>query len=815
MKRCCRVSIQAVILALVVNAAVAQEIAGPVERYPDGPWMVRVYFPDPDVVQMIAQWHQPRMVDFETGTLLLDVDREGAERLIALGCYLELDEARTESLWRGHRGWEKVAGGGIPGFPCYLTVDETFALGASWAADFPDLADWVDIGDSWEKTQSAAEGDDLWVAVLTNKNTSGPKPKLFIMSSVHAREYTPAALSTEFGQYLLGNYGQDADATWLLDENEVHLLLQANPDGRRMAETGLSWRKNTDNDFCGGTNARGIDLNRNFPFQWGCCGGSSGNPCDPTFRGPSAASEPEVQAIRDYVTSIFPDQRGPGINDPAPDDATGIFMDIHSFSELVIWPYGFNSTQAPNGAGLRTLGRKFAFFNGYSPEKASVSFTTDGTTDDFAYGELGIAAFTFELGTTFFQPCQDYTGTILPDNLKALIYAAKAARAPYLSPSGPEVTEMGLSSAGILAGDPLTVTATLDDTRYNQSNGIEASQPIAGAEVYVDVPPWDGGIPVAMSPADGQYDAAMEMADAGIDTSGLAPGRHIVYVRGQDSSGSFGVFTARFLEVLDPKTVVLIDGVIRNRPTLLPLGGEATAGSFKAVSNGEDGGYDLLVAPGTYDLVGMAPDHLTQIIPAVPLMASEMLTVNFNLDAYCSPFADDAESGTNGWVAEGDWAISDESSNSGDFAWSDSPGTFYGSNQNVSLISPVVDLTSYADIRVTFYHQYQIPDPDDTGFLEYSVNGSTWTTLAAYTGTQTEWSQVMVDVPALNAQANAQIRFRLQTDFSNSGDGWHIDDIEIQGFGVACYPQTLLDFMDWWPAKATVENFIRLFPDLN
>jgi len=801
------------IVQMVIGIASAQEIAGPIERYPGGPWMVRVYFPDPDVVQKIAQWHQPRMVDFETGTLLLDVDSEGAERLISLGCYLELDEARTESIWQGMRGWEKV-GSGIPGFPCYATVDETFALGASWQANFPDLADWVDIGDSWEKTQDSNSGDDLWVAVLTNKNTGGDKPKLFIMAAVHAREYTPAALVTEFGQYLLDNYDLDPDATWLLDENEIHLLLQANPDGRRRAETGLSWRKNTNNDFCSGTNSRGIDLNRNFPFQWGCCGGSSGSPCSATFRGPSPASEPEVLAIRDYVRTIFPDQRGPGINDPAPDDAMGIFMDIHSFSELVIWPYGFDNTQAPNGVALTTLGRKFAFFNGYSPEKASVSFTTDGTTDDFAYGDLGLAAFTFELGTTFFQPCQDFENTILPDNLAALIYAAKAARAPYLRPAGPDVTQMAFSTNGILQGGSVTLAATLDDTRYNQTNGIEGIQAIAGGQVFVDDLPWDGGTPLAMMPIDGSFDANVEEATFSLDTSSLTPGRHTVFVRGQDSDGNLGVFSAGFLHVFDPKTVVTISGAVRNHPTNLPLGGKVEVGPISVDSNASDGSYNLFIGPGTYDLVGSAPRHLTQSLFDIPLMESESLALDFNLDAYCAPFSDTVEFGTNGWTAEGDWGISDELANSGDFAWSDSPGGFYGSNLNVSLTSPVIDLTDYTDIRVTFTHQFDLPDSDDRGFLEYSTNGSTWTTLAVYNGAQPDWMPVTIDVPALNTSATAQIRFRLQTDFSISGDGWHVDDVAIEGFGVACYPLTFLDLMGLWPEEASVLNFIPLFPDL-
>ncbi|NIV31744.1 MAG: peptidase M14, partial [Anaerolineae bacterium] len=80
---------------------------------------------------------------------------------------------------------------------------------------------------------------------------------------------------------------------------------------------------------------------------------------------------------------------------------------------------------------LETLGRKFGYFNGYevcqSGEPGCI-YATTGTTDDWAYGELGLAAYTFELGTAFFQGCSYFEGTILPRNLPALLYAFKAAR---------------------------------------------------------------------------------------------------------------------------------------------------------------------------------------------------------------------------------------------------------------------------------------------------------------------------------------------------------------------------------------------------
>lgn len=181
------------------------------------------------------------------------------------------------------------------------------------ASQFPGIAEWLLVGQSWEKLNGQG-GHDIGVLKLTNKAITGNKPKLFINSAIHAREYTTAPLVLDFARWLVNGYGTDADATWILDHHEVHLMLQTNPDGRKKAETGLSWRKNANQNYCGAnSNNRGADLNRNFTFGWNSTNGqgSSGSACNDTYRGPSAGSEPEIQTLEAYVRSLWPDRRGP------------------------------------------------------------------------------------------------------------------------------------------------------------------------------------------------------------------------------------------------------------------------------------------------------------------------------------------------------------------------------------------------------------------------------------------------------------------------------------------------------------------------
>jgi carboxypeptidase T len=440
----------------------------------------------------------------------------------------------------------------ISGFECYATVEETLDDGATLATDNPTLAEWIDIGDSWEKENNQA-GYDLMVLKITNQNIVEDKPKLFIHSSMHAREYTPAALTLDFAKQLLNDYQTDIDTQWIVDYHEIHILFHMNPDGRKIAETGIFQRKNTNANHCPGLNV-GVDLNRNFAYFWGTTiGGSSGEDCDSTFRGSEAESEPETQAVSNYIRSLYPDVRGDNITDGAPDDTPGMHIDIHSYSELVLWPWGHTTAISPNDSGFVALGNKFAWFNDYTPQQSVGLYPTDGTSDDVSYGELGIAAFTFELGTSFFQQCTDYNDTIKPDNLSALKYAAKASAAPYLLAHGPEVTSISLNGSlnGVTvgAGTSINLIATADATRSQLST---TGKTISKIEYSIDTPIWKATAAlVDVTGNDGSLSSGVESFDSIIDTSGLSSGKHIVYLRSYDESDNQGVTSAALITISD------------------------------------------------------------------------------------------------------------------------------------------------------------------------------------------------------------------------------------------------------------------------
>lgn len=544
-----------VIALFVCSAAPISGEAPAAASLPEGRFVVRAYYDDIAQVALLARFDVYEYHNHEERYLLVEVGRAEYDELSALGFRLAIDQEQTANL---NLVTAPPAAGPltIPGYSCYRTVEETYQTAADLASNHPELASWLDVGDSWELSVGQPDGYDMRVLKLTNTAISGDKPRLLITASIHAREYAPAELATRFAEYLVSGYGSNADATWILDHHEIYVMFHANPDGRKEAEKGLSWRKNTNENYCGVTSSnRGADLNRNFNYQWGCCGGSSPAPCDATYRGPSAASEPETQAIQSYILALFPDQRGTGA---APSDATGVYIDLHSAAGLVIWPWGYTTTDPPNASGLRTLGRKFAYYNGYVPAQiADYLYVADGGSVDYSYGVLGIASLAFEVGTQFFQDCTSFNSTIVPNNLPALIYAAKVVRTPYLTSLGPDALGLALDSTEVQRGTPVTLRATVDDTRYSARNGTEPRQAVVAAEYYVDVPPWNGGTAHAMAANDGVWNATAEAVVATVDTTGWSAGRHIILVRGQDANGNWGAFSAIFVNIIEPTAVEL------------------------------------------------------------------------------------------------------------------------------------------------------------------------------------------------------------------------------------------------------------------
>jgi carboxypeptidase T len=493
------------------------------------PVVVRIEFESLDQARMLAASLDVWEVHPDQGYLIALVYPDQYPQLVASGNAIQIETQLS------------LHPDTIPDYPCYRTIAELYADLEQVVEEHPDIAALSTIGYSYG-------GQAIRVLRITNRSIGGEKPKFFLMANIHGREMITPETAFSFIDYLMDNYGSDADVTWVVDYHEIHVVVSTNPDGHVKNEPGQPWawwRKNTNpSNGCEAGNY-GIDLNRNHSFQWGCCGGSSTDPCDETYRGPSATSELETQAVQDYMQTLFPDQRGPGGDDAAPNDATGVMVTLHSYGNLVLWPWGCNGASAPNALGLQALGNKLATYNGYLPTQSFSLYPTDGTTDDWAYGELGIAAFTFEIGSGsgFYPACSHYNALVDP-NLSALFYAAKVARTPYLTARGPDVLNLSVTPGQEVEDIMFQLSATIDDSHTG-------SDLVVAAEYYLGVPPWAGGVGMLMSAADGQFDAAAETVLAQVSISAGGEDQQIIFVRGQDDQGYWGPFSAIFISNQD------------------------------------------------------------------------------------------------------------------------------------------------------------------------------------------------------------------------------------------------------------------------
>ncbi|HEU0089384.1 MAG TPA: M14 family metallopeptidase [Pseudonocardiaceae bacterium] len=278
-----------------------------------------------------------------------------------------------------------------PGFTGYHTYDELTAALRALAEQYPDIVAVSSFGRSFE-------GRALPLVKISDAvRTDQDEPEVLFTCAQHAREHLTVEMCLHIIQRLAEGYRTDPEVTKLVNSREIWVMPMVNPDGAEYdvaASTFALWRKNRQPNQ--GTSEVGTDLNRNWGTQWGCCGGSSGDPGDDTYRGPAPFSAPETAQLRDWVNSRV-------INGTQQITAN---IDFHSYSELVLWPYGY--TTADTGPGLdpadaatfRSLGRAMAASNGYTPEQSSDLYLTDGAIGDWLWATHRIWSFTFEMYPT-------------------------------------------------------------------------------------------------------------------------------------------------------------------------------------------------------------------------------------------------------------------------------------------------------------------------------------------------------------------------------------------------------------------------------
>jgi hypothetical protein len=306
------------------------------------------------------------------------------------------------------------------------------------------------------------------------------EPEILLTHHQHAREHLTVEMALYTLKMLTDEYGTTQQVTDLVNSREIWMVFDMNPDGGEYdIATGsyVSWRKNRQPNA--GSSYIGTDLNRNWGYRWGCCGGSSGTTSSETYRGSAAFSAPETAVVRDFVNTrvIGGEQQ------------ITVAIDFHTYMELVLWPYGYTLTDVPSDMTqddhdvLVAMGQAMAATNGYTPEQASDLYITDGTINDWLYGVHGILNYTFEMyprtsSQGGFYPPNEVIPAETSRNRAAILYLLDQADCPYdvigkgaLYCSGTPPVDTGL--VGPSASAPVT-SGSGDNNGYevNPSNAF-------------------------------------------------------------------------------------------------------------------------------------------------------------------------------------------------------------------------------------------------------------------------------------------------------------------------------------------------------
>lgn len=252
-------------------------------------------------------------------------------------------------------------------------VDAAFA---EWEAKWPERVERMTIG----RTSS---GHELLGVRVTDEAvpadaaplSTGKKLVVYLDGGHHGNEF----LGVELVMYYLEDLLEKADAgdkdtLRFLAETEVYAVPIVNVDGNL-----LDTRKNV----------RQVDVNRNYPFQWGGPG-SGGSVADQNYRGPAPMSEDEVRANAEFGAKLQPD----------------LWITMHTGVAEFYWPWGYTLETSPDDAFFTSLEKPFedATNGRVDAMQSAALYEAAGATDDYGYGMVGSPTFTYEVHEDQFIP---------------------------------------------------------------------------------------------------------------------------------------------------------------------------------------------------------------------------------------------------------------------------------------------------------------------------------------------------------------------------------------------------------------------------
>ncbi len=610
--------------------------------------------------------------------------------------------------------------GGMGGF---LTFDEVVADLYLLHETYPELVSSpFSMGESWE-------GRPIWgIRVSADPGVEDGGAEVFYNSAIHAREAATVMVLHFFLWHVVENYGVDPEVTWVLDHRQLLFAPVLNPDGYVYNEEtapngGGQWRKNRRDN---GDGTFGVDLNRNFPFMWAYDDiGSSPLTEKNTYRGPAPFSEPEAQALRDFV--LEHDLR--------------MVVNFHSKGEVLLFPFGYAPEAFPEPADLGaflSLGQRMTSASGNpwgNPIQASADFT-NGRAEDWLYGDASqkpsIVSFSPEVGV----------GTWWPDAQTTLLLAQQYAHV---------CMEAALAA-------PTRLSGMVEDASGSPVGEVLVS--IQGTEIRIETP--SSGEFSLLLPGPGVYVLETEHVRylpattvISVDDQGTNIGGVVLQLEPRPTC----TLRARFTEAENGSPV---DGVVlrfRTQPVLTAVSDEAGEILLEELPAGQP----LVFEAEKWGRQGFVAEATPQpgvenVLLASLAPATFQWDMEDEADGWSAAADTDTASG-GGWVREVPMPVwhdghpaqplEDHTPDPGELAWLtgnwfavQSSGLADVDGGEVFLESPEIDLSAFLDPAVS-YHRWFFTSGDDlldSLRLEVRRQGdSAWTLVAEVVRQDLRW----------------------------------------------------------------------------
>jgi len=347
--------------------------------------------------------------------------------------------------------------------PEYKTPDETASILASYQVAYPNIAKRYALG-------TTEEGRTVWGLKISDNVALDEGERTILFNGMHhAREVMSVEVPLDIIEFLCANYGADPLVTGWVNGLEIWVVPMVNPDGNNFVWTSYAmWRKNRRNN---GGGSYGVDNNRNYPAFWGACYGSSGFKWADDYRGPSAGSELETQALMNLAL----------------DRRFAITMSYHSYSELVLYPYGCQGDYTPEQALLAEMGGAMAnllvgdYGGTYTAGTCwEILYATDGGDIDYYYRDVGALPFVIELNADSlgFQPNWSWRDSTCQRNRPAWQYLLNRM-------DGPGVWGYVTDAS---SGEPLEAVVHLAGITFQNGEAPRISEPVHGRYHWITAP---------------------------------------------------------------------------------------------------------------------------------------------------------------------------------------------------------------------------------------------------------------------------------------------------------------------------------------